>query len=375
MIRVFVDAHVFDGEFQGTRTFIRGIYSVLAKKNDLEIYMAANDIKNLAQNFAGFTNIHFIQYKSSSSFTRLAFEMPSIIRKNKIDFAHFQYIVPPIKNCRFIVTTHDVIFNEFPREFSWWYRMRKNFLYRISAGRSDILTTVSEYSKESIQKYLGTGSRKIHVIPNGVGNIFFNAPGKATARNFINQKYGFENFILYVSRIEPRKNHVMLLRAFLELGLYERGYHLVLLGDETIPTPEFDNIMNELNPEIGKFIWINGSINDDELISFYCAASVFVYPSKAEGFGIPPLEAAALKTPVLCSRSSAMNEYNFFGKNLFDPYDYPAFKEKLNKLISSPKDEDELGDISDTIRRNYSWECSAENLYQIIVGEKANLQT
>lgn len=366
-IRIFVDAHVFDGEFQGTRTFIRGIYSILGQKPGIQLYFGANDIENLKKNFPQNENTGFIQYKTSSGLARLMFEIPSIIKKYRIDFAHFQYFVPPVRNCKFIVTTHDVIFNEYPEEFSWWYRVRKNFLYRISALRADIITTVSGYSKKSIQKYLGIRSKEIYITPNGVGSHFFEEGDRKRSQQFIMQNYGLEKLILYVSRIEPRKNHALLLKAFLELELYQRGYYLVLLGHETTRTPEFDRIMDRLPAEIKKFIWINGDVSDEVLVEFYRAATVFVYPSKAEGFGIPPLEAAALKTPVLCSCTSAMDDFDFFGEDLFDPLNYDEFKKKLRNAIDAPHDEAYLRNLSELIRQNYTWERSAEKLYEIIL--------
>src|SRR6185369_10843899 len=117
-IKLFVDAHVFDSEFQGTRTFIKGIYTALAGQPGLTIYMAAFDIDNLRKNFPDQNNIVFIKYKSASGFRRLISDIPAIIRKYDIQYAHFQYITPLFKNCRFITTTHDVIFNEYPAEFS-----------------------------------------------------------------------------------------------------------------------------------------------------------------------------------------------------------------------------------------------------------------
>jgi glycosyltransferase involved in cell wall biosynthesis len=281
--------------------------------------------------------------------------------------------VPLAKNCRFIVTTHDVIFNEYPGEFSTIYRIGKNFLYSFSAKRADILTTVSDYSRKSIQKYLGIRNKQIHVIANGVHNKFFEPYDKNASRKYILEKYGFNKFILFVSRIEPRKNHVFLLKAFLELQLYKQGYHLVLLGHETLPVPEFDTFISNLPKEISKFIYINGDIGDDDLLEFYRAAALFVYPSKAEGFGIPPLEAAALKTPVLCSNSSAMSDFTFFGADLIDPLDTERFKNKLQSAIDTPHDPGYLEHLSGIVKEKYSWEHSAQKLQEaLLIDKKTN---
>jgi len=369
-IRLFVDAHVFDSEFQGTRTFIKGIYTILAGQPGLVIYMAAFDTDNLKKNFPDHDNIVFIKYRSTSGFTRLITDIPSIIRKYDIQYAHFQYITPVFKNCRYITTTHDVIFNEYPAEFSLTYRLVKNFLFKVSALRSDIITTVSAYSRKSIRKYLKVKSKEIHVVPNGVAEKFFVPYDKAASKSFIANKYGIGKFILYVSRIEPRKNHILLLKAWLELELYRQDCHLVLLGHQSIRVPGLDETLNGLPENVKRFIYIKSDIGDTDLLEFYRSALLFVYPSKAEGFGIPPLEAAALKTPVLCSNTSAMSAFDFFGEDLINPLDDESFKTKLQHAVNNPHNEAYLDNLSGIIRREYSWARSAQKLYEIILKDK-----
>lgn len=330
-IRIFVDAHVFDGEFQGTRTFIKGIYTILAQNQDIQLYLGARNIDNLKKDFPALDNIHFVRYRSTSSVRRLFYEIPVLIKKYNIHYAHFQYISPPRKTCKFIVTIHDLLFIDYPREFPFLYRWTRAFIFRRSALKADIVTTVSQYSKNSIQKHFGIASDKIHITPNGVSNIFFEPYNKPESVKFIYEKYGFDKFFLYVSRIEPRKNHVFLVRAFFELELYKQGFYLLLIGHKSIGVSELDEVINRLPEGVKKFISVIQEVGDGDLVEFYRAASVFIYPSKAEGFGIPPLEAAALMTPVICSNTTAMGYFSFFGNNLIDPIDYNAFK--INWLI------------------------------------------
>jgi glycosyltransferase involved in cell wall biosynthesis len=372
-IKLFVDAHVFDGKFQGTRTFIKELYSLLATNENIALYLGAYDIDNLKSVFGDAGNIQFIKYRSSSSFIRLLYEIPQIIKKYQIDYAHFQYITPLVKNCRFIVTTHDLVFNEFPKEFPFWYRLVKNLFFKTSAKEADILTTVSAYSKQSIEKYFGIDGTAIHIIPNGVSNLFFASYDKENAKQFIKNKFGVEKIILLVSRLEPRKNHLLLLQAFIELELYKQGYYLALLGwHENISNPAFNSMMNKLPENSKAFVFMYQHADDSDLLQFYRAAEVFVYPSKAEGFGIPPLEAAAVKIPVLCSNSSAMSDFTFFGNNHFDPEDYPLFKSKLAAIITSNTNNTELGQIAAMVQQRYNWNESAATLYQLIQTNRAH---
>jgi glycosyltransferase involved in cell wall biosynthesis len=366
-IRLFVDAHVLDNEFQGTRTFIRHIYSILAEKEDILLFLAANDIENLKRNFPQRGNVRFLRYRSRTPLMRLGFEIPAMLKRNAIDYAHFQYITPLFKRGRWLVTIHDVLFSEYPDEFSWQYRMAKKFLFKRSARKADILTTVSEYSERSIRNFLEIAPDKpVYIVPNGVGPPFFAPYDKQQSRENIFRKYGLEKLILYVSRIEPRKNHVFLLKAFLELELYRKGYYLVLLGHQSIRIPELDGMLRAMPEEVRKFVFISGRIDDADLLEFYRAAEVFVYPSKAEGFGIPPLEAAALRTPVICSNSSAMEQFGFFGEYHIDPNDLPLLKTQLLKILRQPPPETVLADLSKLVREEFSWDRAAEALYNVL---------
>jgi glycosyltransferase involved in cell wall biosynthesis len=365
-IKLFVDAHVFDGEFQGTRTYIKELYTILSQKKNVLLFVGAHDVDNLKKNFPDVNNIFFLKYKSSSSFWRLIYEIPSLIKKYSIDIAHFQYISPLVKRCKYVVTTHDVIFNEYPQEFSFAYRFTKNWLFKRSAMRADLVTTDSEYSKKLIHKYLNIEPKNIYVIPIGVSAKYFDSYDKKEAKQFIHKKYGFEKFILFVSRMEPRKNHSLLLKAYLELKLYSQGYYLALLGHESIAVPLFREMIDQLPDSIKAFIFKNGEVNDSDLLEFYRAADLFVYPSKAEGFGIPPLEAGALRIPVVCSNTTAMQDFSFFGKSHIDPLDYHLFKSTLADMIRDPPDEVFLEQLSKTIKQKYSWGRSAENFYLLL---------
>lgn len=364
-VSLFVDAHVFDKEYQGTRTFIKGLYTELAGYADVKIFMAANDIENLKQNFPS-ENIVFIKYRTTSSFSRLLFEIPAIIKKYKIDYAHFQYVIPPIKKCKFIVTTHDIVFCDYPKEFSWHYRLVRKYFFKHSVLRADVVTTVSKYSKYSIQKHFKISAKKISVVSNGIAEKFFNDYDRNCAKKYVFEKYGLKKYILFVSRIEPRKNHVLLLNAFLELKLYEKGFHLAFIGKHSLKDERLNETLHNLPGEVKRFVFISDKICDEELIHFYCAADLFVYPSKAEGFGIPPLEAAALKTPVLCSNTSAMSDFYFFENQQINPFNYEEFTIKLLNSIEKKPDEKKLNEIAQIIKEKYSWKNSAKQFYQLL---------
>ena len=128
MIKVFVDAHVFDGEFQGSATYIREIYNeLIIERPDILFYFGAHNLEKLKINFIDAPNVKYIKYKFTNSIIRLGIELPILLLKNKITYAHFQYITPFFKVCKYLVTIHDVLFFDFKSEFSKLFRIKNGF--------------------------------------------------------------------------------------------------------------------------------------------------------------------------------------------------------------------------------------------------------
>jgi len=264
------------------------------------------------------------------------------------------------------VTIHDILFNDFPKEFSLLYRLQRSTLFYLSAKRSDYLLTVSNYSKQKISEQYKIKLDKIIVTPNAVSEDFFQfIPSKLDSKKYIDEKYNIRQFILYISRIEPRKNQTILLKAFVAEKLWQKGFTLLLIGSKTLESELFDMIDN-LNDDMKKSVeWIE-QVDYNDLKHFLNAAELFVYPSKAEGFGIPPLEAGALCTPVLCSNATAMKDFYFFEPYTFDPDNYDKFRKKFNNIIEDAKSID-VASIQKYIEDKYSWEQSADILLKKVI--------
>lgn len=361
--KIFVDGRAFDTEYQGTRTYIENLYTVIDKIGDFEIYLASENPEYASSFFPRTNNIKFIPYKSQSKIARALVEVPYLVSKYKFEAAHFQYVVPPVKSTIQIVTIHDILFKDFPDEFNLKYRWGKSALFYFSAKKADLITTVSDYSKNAIKKYFNIAENDIHVIPNGVSSLYFSPYDKSVARQDVLDKYGVKDYLLYVSRIEPRKNQLALLEAYLDLKLYQQQKKLVFIGKKSIHVPQMEKIISSLENKINEQIVFYENISNSDLKLFYQAADLFVYPSKAEGFGIPPLEAAALEVPTICSNSTAMADFSFFGNKHIKPD-----KESIRSAILDhyTNKSESLKEISNTIKHRYSWESSAEKLNELI---------
>ena len=364
-MNILIDAHVFDDKYQGTRTYLKGLYSELIPlARHWNFFMVANDIANLKAEFGEHENLTYVQLKHHNKFYRLLIEMPSIIKNYKIDYTHFQYIGSPIKVGKQIVTTHDILFeqDEFKSYFPLKYRLVNGFLFKRSAKQADILLTVSNYSRHKISEHYSIPIENIHITPNAVDREF-HLNSNIEISNSI-EKLG--KFILYVARIEPRKNHLALLKAFTELQLGKKGYKLVFVGRKDIPNPELDHYIassKEFNGD--SVVWFD-NIPNNQLSDYYKNCELFVFPSFAEGFGIPSLEAMVFNKKILCSNATAMSDFELPESVMFNPNDLEELK---NKIIEQLESEFNLKNEYKTILSKYRWDAIAKDFMTLLSNE------
>lgn len=359
---IFVDCHVFDSGFQGTRTYIKGVYTALIQYDDLHFFLGSNNPKSLQTIFGDHPNVTYVKYQYHNKFWRLLVDIPKIIKKNKIDFAHFQYTVSPIKKCKYIVTTHDVLFIDYPAYFSVFSRFINTILYQQSAKWADIRLTVSKYSKQKLEQHFGLSDYVL--TPNAVDGAFFETYIKEQVKTQVENEFGLRDYIIYISRWEPRKNHQMVLKAFVEMELYKK-HHLVFLGNESIINQEYQELYEGLTTEIKEKISTIKNANFQTMLLLLRGANASVYPSFAEGFGIPPLEAVAARIPTICSNKTAMSDFSFFNDFYFDPNNQSEFNQKLLYILENDTAND-FEKMAQSIQEMYTWKQAAQLLYQCI---------
>jgi glycosyltransferase involved in cell wall biosynthesis len=366
-IKLFVDAHTMDKEYQGTYTFLRGLYGALmANYPDVDVYFGTSNPERLQLALPNVKPENVLEYKNAKpGLLRYITDIPRFIKKHRFDFAHFQYIIPKSKpGCRYIVTTHDIIFNDFEQYFSSGYRRSRQYLFARSIRRAGIKTTVSAYSQERIADYYNLERNDIHILANGV------TPGaeldKAAASKLIKDKYRIQNYILYVSRVEARKNHQLLLESYLQLELYKQQISLVFIGKKTMQVSALQQLIDGLTEEQKQYFFFIEQVDHQDLAAFYKACNLFVYPSIAEGFGIPPLEAAMHKVPVLCSSATAMQSFSFFEPHCFDPNNEAEFSSKLKHILDNPPDAIFLKEVANQVQQQYNWQQTAGTFYNLL---------
>lgn len=215
--------------------------------------------------------------------------------------------------------------------------------------------TVSQHSKDELGLIYGIVKDKISVINNSVDSKFHHVEDKELIK---------ESYILAASSSPtPNKNFEATIGAFMNVLKQNSNIKLYVFGDcksHKVSGYTMDVTPYKNHPKI-KFL---GRVDDDMLVKVYSNAIAFIYPSRYEGFGIPPLEAQACGCPVVSSLLSSLPEVLGDSALLCDPNDHEALANALFSIISDDKQRKELIKKGyDNVKR-FSWERSAERLVE-----------
>ncbi|MDH5718475.1 MAG: glycosyltransferase family 4 protein [Spirochaetia bacterium] len=245
--------------------------------------------------------------KTFSSFWR-SFFIKKDIRINNLDIYHgLSHELPfSIKNTNVkrIVTIHDVIFKKYPSFYGFIDRKVYDLKWKFACKNSDIIIAISESTKKDILKYYSVPEKKIEVVYQSADPIFYKKNTSAVLKS-ISQKYSLpKKFIIYVGSLNERKNILNALKAIALIK--NEKIPLVLVGRGKKYKEILVKEIEKLNIE--NLVLFFQNVPTEDLPSFYQLASMSIYPSIYEGFGIPVIESLACKTPVILSKVSSLQE-------------------------------------------------------------------
>ena len=226
-----------------------------------------------------------------------------------------------------------------------------------AAHRSDRILTVSEASKRDILRFFNVPAEKVVVVYNAIDEHFWDEPAADDVAR-VRERYQLDHqFVLYVGTIKPHKNLVRLIEAFARLR--EQGFDevkLLIIGDEISKLPALRRAVH--SHKLHKHVRFLGFLPDDTLKVLYRLASVFVFPSLYEGFGLPPLEAMACGTPVVTSNVSSLPEITGDAAQLVDPYDVDSIVDGMRRVLTDPALAATMRHKGMARAREFSWERS-----------------
>jgi len=323
-MRIGIDAHHLNGKPQGSRTYllhlIRALVPLLEEDDELRIFSFDPDATQ------GLVEGSHHRIFPPTAKLRLPLVVPVLELAHGLDLFHSQYLAPPWSFIPEVVTIHDVLFETHPELFEGAFSARSTSLIRRSAKRARVVLTVSEYSRRAILESYGLPEDRVIVTPDAVDPSRFRpleTPPVALLKRFELDR----PFVLCVGRLEPRKNVERLIGAFSKL---KGAVTLALAGASDF---RYRGILERVAASPEGTVKLLGPVSDEDLPGLYNLADALAYPSLAEGFGMPVLEAMACGTPVVTSRRGALPEVGQDAVVYVDPEDEDDIAEALRKVL------------------------------------------
>ncbi len=286
----------------------------------------------------------------------------------QIDLVHSNYPGHMVATTKpFLVTIHDLgplTHPEFfPRRSQWFTR----YGLRFAIKRGDGFICVSHATREAFLQYAQDHyftdlSDRTFVIHEGVAEKFFSPPPNmqeiwATFSQRIRKP-----FILFVGKISPRKNLPVVLRALAKLK-DKIPHHLVCAGSGWW---NYENVMTLARRfGVSDRVHFLGHVSEDQLLTLYHQASIFVFPSLLEGFGLPVLEAMAAGCPVVASNQSSIPEVAEDAALLLDPHNVEEWADAMVGLWSDPSLAQRMRKRGIQRAKRFSWAKSVRELSRI----------
>jgi len=289
-------------------------------------------------------------------------ELSLLARLEEFDVYHAaHYVVPIGLPCPAVVTIHDLIHLRLAHLFGRVKPLVARLLIQ-HAARCEAILTVSQVSAQDLVTIGGIDPERIHVTPNAVNERFYREPD-AAARRVIRERVGSDApFVLCVSTHRPHKNLALLVRALADV---RPDHHLV------ITTPHAEELAQLARErDVADRLHMIGFVEEAELPALYREAAVFAFPSLYEGFGLPPLEAAASGVPVVAARAPYLAELLGDAALYADAGDAAEFAARINELIDDADLHGRLAAAGQRQSRTFSWRDTARktlDVYESVV--------
>ncbi len=370
-MRIGFDATVLSGDtrYTGTGRYAEGLLRALqaASRDQHEIVAVIDEGAGApfpSDDALTWLEVPRVPLSRLSSLATHLLRVPRLISRARVDVYHVPLVhtrpsLPPVPSglaCPLVVTIHDVIplthyassDSPLPRRMRWFYSWNLR-----RALRANRLITVSEFSKREIVRETGAAAHCIDVIPNGVS-----LPVPAD-REITLHRYGLAPpFVLYVGSMEPRKNLQRLIEAF-RIAV-DRGFALRLALVVDARSGHADALHAQLaSSRVEDRVTVLTGVPGADLSALYAAAAVFAFPTLAEGFGLPPVEAMLAGTPVLASRLGALPEVLGDAPRYVDALDPASIAEGLMELAADEDLRLRSVEAGRRVAAPYTWDAAA----------------
>ena len=280
--------------------------------------------------------LHHSHWPTTKRSTRILWEQtawPWHARQQKNDLLHsMAFVTPVLTNIPSVVTVYDLSFMHYPESFPILQCKYLRSQTARSCQQAQRVITISESTRQDVHTFFGVPLKQIDVVLPGVENMYRPLPAEQISA-FRAQENLPEKFLLHVGTLQPRKNIPILLDALAQLK--RPDLHLVLVGGKGWLYAEIFARVQTLGLE--NQVRFTDYVADEMLPFWYNAATVLLFPSFYEGFGMPVVEALACGTPVIASQASSIPEAGGNAAHYFAPDNPAALAKHVENIVDTPE--------------------------------------
>lgn len=288
--------------------------------------------------------------------------LPRVLEEEHVDVYHalgnFNLPLVHPSRPRLVLTVHDVIPLELPQTASLKFRLQFRLWMARSLEVADRVVCVSETTRLGLLRHFAVPAHKLKVIPNGVDHVERAPKADATTLQWIETLALKEHVVLYAGALDARKNVGLAVDACSLVAARGEPVTLLLVGQKWFGSKQIARQV-ALAKARGLDVRLLGYLADPVFFALMQRAKVFVFPSRAEGFGLPPLEAMWLGTPTVVSNVGSLPEVCGDAAVQVSPDDAPGLAAVISELFASKKRRDELSKKGKAQARKFTWEAVA----------------
>jgi len=297
-------------------------------------------------------------------------ELPQDLKQRGVVLLHSPHYTLPLRaSCKRVVTVHDLTFFLLPQRFRATRRIPYQLATRAGTYLADRVIVPSRSTANDLRRVLGTPASKIAVTPEGAAPEFRPIAQDEAAK--VAAGYGLRpGYLLSLGTQEPNKNRGAIIRALSLLGTARRDLQLAVVGGGGWRTETETAAIEGLG--LTRQIHYTGYVEQEDLPALYSAASVFLFPSLHEGFGLAALEAMACGVPVVTSNRSSLPEVVGDAALLVDPEDNQALAAAIANILDDPALAARLREEGPKRAAQFTWEACAVKtvaVYREVLGE------
>jgi len=307
---------------------------------------------------------------STMLFYNLLFPLRAVF--DKLDVLFLPFYMRPFFcfNSKIITSIHDIFFKPHPEWCSWRYRYPYLILTKLAVKSSKAIIVCSESTKKEIIKYYKVDSNKIRVVYLAAGEEF-NPIKDVRKIEITREKYTLnKKYLFFAGTILNRRHVLESIQAFeklLEKGL---DYQFLISGRDftRCPRQNIDKEVERINSKFSNAIKRIKYIDNEDLVSIYQGAELFIWPSEYEGFGLPILEAMACGTPVLTTKMTSLKEVlGDYPIAVDNPSNVGEIKEKIMKILNDEKLKNEMIQKGLERAKSFSWQKTAQETLKSLI--------